>query len=115
MSIYPLANQKHWEPIEHRPIGQIRLPKGPRGGTRFNDHRKTPYEAGQPLRKWGQVALDTAVGRDIPGAARPIRTRLYKGRMAVPYVAPSWRHSARAAARFFLKMDRLERLRSALK
>jgi hypothetical protein len=37
------------------------------------------------------------------GGVRPIRTRLYMGRMAVPYSAQRPRHSARAAARFSLK------------
>lgn len=53
--------------------------------------------------------------RTDAGGVRPIRTRLEKGRMAVPYAAQSPRHSTRAAARFSLKMAREDRLRSWLK
>ena len=49
------------------------------------------------------------------GAVRPTRTSLSKDSDAVLYAAQRPRHSARAAARFRLKMDRLERLRSVLK
>ena len=48
-------------------------------------------------------------------AGRLIRTSLAKGRMAVPHAAQRPRHSARFAARFFVKLALYERLRSELK
>ena len=49
------------------------------------------------------------------GGLRRIRTGLRSDGVTVPYVAPSWRHSAIAASRFFLKSVREERRRSWLK
>ena len=49
------------------------------------------------------------------GAARRIRTRLHLDRDADAYAAPRPRHSARAAARFILKLAREVRLLSELK
>lgn len=47
--------------------------------------------------------------------ARPIRTSLCKDRMAFPYAALRPRHSARAAAPFFLELALEHTLRSELK
>ncbi len=51
----------------------------------------------------------------LAGAAGPIRTSLRKDRMVVPYDPQRPRHSARAAARFFLKLALEEGLHSELK
>ena len=46
-------------------------------------------------------------GLSVPeGGVRRMRTRLCKDSVAVPYAAPSWRHSARAASRLSLKFSR---------
>ena len=78
----------------------------------------TPYEpvartAAQAMYPGGGAA--TFLGNGETGAGRRILTGFAKGRMAVPYAAQRPRHSARVAARFSLKMCRLERLRSWLK
>ena len=44
---------------------------------------------------------------DPDGGVRRMRTSLYKDNETVPYAAPSWRHSARAAARLNLKLSLL--------
>jgi hypothetical protein len=46
------------------------------------------------------------------GAVRRFLTSLCADSDAVPYAAPSWRHSARATARLRLNMVRDVRLRS---
>jgi hypothetical protein len=51
----------------------------------------------------------------LAGVVRLIRTGLHKDSRPAPYLAQRPRHSARAAARFFLKLARKQRLRSWLK
>lgn len=63
----------------------------------------------------GHVSRQIATGMPVLGGVRQIRTGLVKDSRAAPYATPRPRHSARAAARFCLKMAREERLRSALK
>jgi len=71
------------------------------------DHDTLPDPLG---RKNADAVADT-----IEGAARRIRTRLHLDRDADAYAAPRPRHSARAAARFILKLAREVRLLSELK
>jgi len=52
------------------------------------------------------LLMGVADGIALLGGVRPIRTRLCKANEAAPYAAPRARHSARAAARFSLKLSR---------
>ena len=62
-----------------------------------------------------QANLAQSLGTTTRGGVRRMRTRLSFPAMSICQAARRPRHSARAAARFRLKMARVERLRSWLK